>query len=140
MSADQHVSRSLEGSADLDFVDLILDAIESLWESAGYVPDKDRTLFMLAVSEIATNIALHSGDSVTMRVKLNAGMDELEAIIQDTAPPVAIDWGSVTQPDPEAESGRGLDLARSVLDELQHEADSQGNTWTLVRVLRNSPE
>ncbi|MGP6174369.1 ATP-binding protein [Corynebacterium sp. A21] len=140
MSADQQDSRCLEGAADLVFVDLILEAIERLWESAGHVRVMDRTLFMLAVSEIATNIAVHSGDSVAMRVNLNAGADELKAVIWDTAPPVDIDWGSVTQPDPEAESGRGLGLARSVLDELRHEADSQGNTWTLVRVLRNSPE
>lgn len=140
MSDDRRVSRVLDGQADLVFVEQVLDAIEGLGGSMVRVQDMDRTLFMLAVSEIATNIATHSSGPVAVRAELDASSDGLRAVLRDAAPPVDIDWESVELADTDAESGRGLALARSVLDEFRHEADASGNTWTLVRRLRNLPE
>lgn len=139
MSADRQVSHVLEGLAELEFVDRLLDTLDGLWETADYVPDLDRTLFMLAVSEITTNIAKHSEGPVAVRVQLDVSPEQLQATIRDTALPAGIDWESVELADPEAESGRGLALARSALDELDHDADPRGNTWTLARKLSDPP-
>ena len=46
----------VEGPADLELVDTILDRLDSLWPDAPRATDEDRMLFTLAVSEIATNV------------------------------------------------------------------------------------
>lgn len=140
MSDDRRDSRVLDGQADLVFVEHVLDAIEGLGGSMVRVQDMDRTLFMLAVSEIATNIVTHSSGPVAVRAELDATSDGLRAVLRDTAPPVNIDWESMELADTDAESGRGLALASSVLDEFRHEADARGNTWILVRRLSNLSE
>lgn len=138
MTGSSHVV--IKGSADLVLVERLLDAIEGLRGPDANVPEPDRALFMLAVSEIATNIATHNTGQVALGAELHAHPDELRAILRDTAPPVDIAWDTVELPDTDAESGRGLALARSVLDEFRHETDSRGNIWILVRRLHNPRE
>lgn len=88
--------------------------------SAAAATDQDRFLFTLAMSEVVTNIVQHGGDGATLRVEMDVLADELRARIWDTAAPAMIDWESIRLPDDDAESGRGLVLALSVLNELRH--------------------
>jgi anti-sigma regulatory factor (Ser/Thr protein kinase) len=44
-------------------------------------------------------------------------------------------WGKFSerrQPDATAERGRGLAMAKTVLDQLAYRCDDQGNQWTLI--------
>jgi len=136
MDADAHVIR-LDGPARLALVDSVLDALDAAWAAASHVPDLDRTLFTLAVSEVATNMVQHSDGptDVQLRVDIRIAADDLTATLVDTAPPASIDWHGVAMPDPESESGRGLALAQTVLDEFVHTYDDGGNTWVLRRLL-----
>ncbi|MGX9346480.1 ATP-binding protein [Microbacterium sp. KNMS] len=136
MNGDEPVLRArVEGRAEVAFVDAVLDALERIWSRAE-VADADRMLFGLAVSEIATNVVTHSPGDAEVRVtaELEVGRTALTAIIRDTAWPVDIAWADVSMPGPDAESGRGLALAREALDVLDHHVD-HGNVWTLVRRL-----
>ncbi|MGN8026036.1 ATP-binding protein [Microbacterium sp. 22242] len=133
MSSDGRLTRTVRGAADLPFVDELLGTLDGLFAQAPAVPERDRTLFSLALSEVATNIAQHSTRPVTMSAHLEVGADRLSAEIRDDADPVRIDWAAVRLPGEQAESGRGLALAVAVLDELSHRADPAGNTWVLVR-------
>ncbi|MFJ2504189.1 MULTISPECIES: ATP-binding protein [Microbacterium] len=125
----------VSGPAGLATVDEILDTLERLWSDAPGVPAEDRTVFALAVSEIATNMVQHGEvtAAVTLSVDLSLSSDELRATLVDTAPPASIDWHGVAMPDVDSESGRGLALAREVLDGFVHTYDDRGNTWVLVR-------
>lgn len=136
MAADERTAH-IDGPARLALVDSALDAVDTLCAEAGTVLSDDQTAFTLAVSEVATNMVQHSGDTspVTVSVDLRLSADELRAVLVDTAPPASIDWHGVAMPDIDAESGRGLALARAVLDEFVHTYDERGNTWTLVRRL-----
>jgi len=127
----------IEGAATLDLVDDVLDALDALWADAPFVPDQDRTLFTLAVSEVATNMVQHTEnpDSVMLTIDIHVARDGLEATLTDTAPPAEIDWNGVEMPAPDSESGRGLALSTAALDELRHYADQRGNTWRLRRRL-----
>jgi serine/threonine-protein kinase RsbW len=128
----------LSGPAGLATVEEILDTLEGLWPELPDVPAEDRTLFTLAVSEIATNMVQHGEvtASRTLSVEIVLSADELRAVLVDTAPPASIDWHGVAMPDVDSESGRGLALARTVLDEFSHTYDDRGNTWVLVRRVR----
>ncbi len=102
------------------------------------VGDEDRSLFLLAVSEVTTNIVTHGGPGATLTLDVGIHAEDLRARIDDTAPPALIDWNSVSLPSEEAVSGRGLAIAVAVLDELSHEATETGNVWLLRRSLSGS--
>ena len=138
MDATQRVTRTLQGRSDLSFVDEVLDCVEGLWEEAPHVTDENRMMFMLAVSEIATNLVKHNEDPVTVWVTLTADQDRLEAIIQDDAAVLEIDWDAIAEAADDAESGRGMVLVRSVLHEFRSDGVPPGNQWTLVRNIGHS--
>ncbi len=131
----------LRGRAELAFVERALDELDAFWEALAHaVEPLDRTLFTLAISEVLTNIVQHGAvgagaapGPVEIRMTISAGRDELRAVIADTAPPAGIDWEAVAMPETDAESGRGLALARSSLDEFAHTSGDDGNTWMLRR-------
>lgn len=125
----------IDGPAGLALVDRVLDALDALWASAPDVPEDDRSLFTLAVSEVATNMVQHGVTTtpVTLAIDIVVASDELRATLVDTAPPASIDWHGVSMPDADSESGRGLALAQAVLDEFGHTYDDRGNTWVLRR-------
>jgi serine/threonine-protein kinase RsbW len=127
----------IDGPAGLALVDRVLDALDALWAQTPDVPEDDRSLFTLAVSEVTTNMVQHGVTTtpVTLAVDIVASSDELRATLVDTAPPASIDWHGVSMPDAESESGRGLALAQAVLDEFRHTYDDRGNTWVLRRRL-----
>lgn len=130
----------LGGPARLALVDAVLDALDAAWTDAPGVPDEDRTLFTLAVSEVVTNMVQHGEGptAVTVRAEIRLGSGVLTATLIDTAPPASIDWHGISMPDENSESGRGLALSQSVLDEFTHTFDDTGNTWRLTRRIGES--
>lgn len=130
---------SLSGTAELPFVDQVLDALDSLYRDAGDISEEDSMFFSLAVSEIVTNIVTHSGckgdSDVTVTANLIIEEAALSARFEDDAAPVAIPLDEAELPDELAESGRGLAIAKMALDQLSHEVDN-GHIWTLVRKRR----
>jgi serine/threonine-protein kinase RsbW len=133
MAADGRASVALDGAAGPDLLDRVLDAVAELWAAVPGVPQDDRLLFSLAVSEILTNIAQHGTPGGRASVRLEVSADALRAEIRDGSPPISIDWTAISMPDADAESGRGLALAVAALDELQVQAETSGNLWVLVR-------
>lgn len=131
----------VEGPADLELVDTILDRLDSLWPDAPRATDEDRMLFTLAVSEIATNIVQHAGGQGTTTVSavITVLPDAVHAEFRDDAVPAAIEWHTIAMPEPESESGRGLALAQAALDEFTHRYDGHSNVWTLRRDLTSRP-
>ena len=136
MRAEPLAEASLEGAAELDFVDALLDATERLCDRVPGLAETDRTMFTLAVCEIATNIAEHAlprGDeTVRLRVTLSIDADAMQAVFVDTGHPATLDLGAVALPGDDAESGRGLAIVRASVDDLSHDADD-GNTWRILR-------
>lgn len=131
-------SERVEGTADDDLIDAVHSALDRLWDSSPAVGEEDRTLFTLAVSEIATNIVEHARarEPITVAVELSIDEEALRAQFRDDADPAVIHLQDVSMPGEDAESGRGLALAVATLDSLEHDGGSWGNVWRLARLLR----
>ena len=130
-------SRRVSGPAEPALIDRVLDAVDDLWTAVPHVPEQDRTLFAVALSEIVTNIVQHGARDRPVRVDavITAGSEELTATVVDDGPPVRLDRQGTDMPGAEEESGRGLALVRTVLDGFEHRRDSRGNVWVLRRRL-----
>ncbi len=128
----------VEARADDAFIDEVHQVLDVLWTSRPDVDEEDRTLFTLAVSEIATNIVEHARAREQISVRLDLSVDDegLRAVFFDDADPALIDLSDVSMPHEDAESGRGLALALATLDELEHSGEAGGNVWRLTRRLR----
>jgi serine/threonine-protein kinase RsbW len=102
--------------------------------------DEDFGLFELAVGEIVANVAAHArpvgSDGVHVTMELRADSRVFEAVVVDDGAFASLDLDSLRMPDADAESGRGLAMARAALDDLQHRAalaPASGNRWELTR-------
>jgi serine/threonine-protein kinase RsbW len=115
-----------------------LASLHDLLERAGREhPEFDATDLMLletAVIEIANNVVEHGRPAghVRWRFELAVTPETLRATLFDDGQAFA---GDVTTAMPDAldESGRGLALASTVLDELSYSRDDGHNEWRMVR-------
>ncbi|HWJ81156.1 MAG TPA: ATP-binding protein [Nocardioides sp.] len=91
-------------------------------------------LFETAVTEIANNVIEHGRPEGKVRWQFAIDVTErrLEATLSDSG---EVFTGSLDadMPDVLAEGGRGLALARSMLDELTYERIEGVNVWHLAR-------
>lgn len=131
----------LSATAVPPWLDALPDAFSALWVRAPWVPADDRLAVELATTEIAANIVRHSPapDTVEVRTELDAGAGRVVVVLRDTAPAADVDLDR-TMPPADAESGRGLALARACVDRLEHRwvAGTSGNEWRLERRVRSA--
>ena len=98
------------------------------------MPDDVRIQLAIATGEVGANIIEHTGRGRPLWIRMGLQLlgDQVHGIFTDDGPPVAIDMAAVRMPDAMAERGRGLALARAVLEQLSYHCDDIGNHWTLV--------
>jgi serine/threonine-protein kinase RsbW len=122
-----------------DALDTLHDSVQKLRERAGgAVDDTNVMLFESALAEIGANVLTHGRHEgrddapVEFRLRLEGHM--ALATFTHRGPPMhhQLPRG---MPDPTSESGRGLAIARQVLDELGYEREGDINTWRLVKRL-----
>ena len=94
-------------------------------------------LFESALAEIGANALTHGradakGSAVEFELRL-VGRTATATFI-DRGPPVH-NHLTRSMPEPTSETGRGLAIARQVLDELGYERDGEVNRWRLVKRL-----
>ena len=111
------------------------DLLESVWADHPAVGLSDRTLFEIAVTEVAGNIVEHAaaGALLEMEIVVHVTDPRLEATFEDAGPAVDVDLDFAELPDDLAESGRGLALARRAADEVVYWRDGPTNRWRIVR-------
>lgn len=100
--------------------------------------DTNVLLFESALAEIGANVLTHGRQDgpvdapVEYRLRLEGHL--ALATFIDQGPPVH-NHLTRAMPDPLSEAGRGLVIARQVLDELGYARDGETNTWRLVKRL-----
>jgi serine/threonine-protein kinase RsbW len=135
-------SEPFEFHATLSHLD---EGLESLHESVRKLRDAsgrsadDRNLmhFEIALAEIGANVLTHgrpSGTDPPVEYRLWLDDDTAHASFIDGGPPVE-QVLSREMPDPASEAGRGLPMARWLLDELLYKREGEVNKWRLVKRL-----
>lgn len=87
----------------------------------------------IAVAEIGANILEHAARyrPVRLRMRVRVGADRVRVFFADDGEPAHIDLRTVGHPDEMTESGRGLAMAKAVLDRLRYRRHSF-NHWMLL--------
>lgn len=126
------------GAARPEVLDEVHTELERLWETTGDVSPRDRMRFETGLMEIVGNVVEHAyrldhGSAArVLSVSVTVTATEVRGVLADNGLPSEVDLGTVTLPDPEAESGRGLAMALASLDLLEHARVAGCNRWTLV--------
>lgn len=128
---DSGVLDTVTGSTTLDEIGAVIDRT---WSAHGHVPEEVRTQVAIAVDEIGANILEHAarGRPVRLRMVVLVLPDEVRVNFIDDGSPVEVELDSAAMPGEMAESGRGLALARAVLDRLHYRRHLL-NHWTLSK-------
>lgn len=133
-SADP-IGIDLSAPAEPGAMDAVQNELATLWERR---PDLDPGLtmrFEMGLVEILGNIVEHAFDPDTpgrlLTVSVRIEGDVVSGTLSDNGQPVAVDLSTVTMPDEDAESGRGIALALAALDELDYVRDGDCNRWFL---------
>jgi serine/threonine-protein kinase RsbW len=132
-------------SARPEGIEAIHDLVQSLWLQGPTISATDRMRFETAVIEVASNIVKHATaggpgpEEVTIELMLTAEPDRVTARFCDDGRAANVDLVRTQMPGTEAEFGRGMPLARVLVDELTYERSVSTNIWTLT-CLRASPQ
>lgn len=128
--ADFEALETLTGSETLGDISGVL---EQTWSTNSHVPDDVRVQVGIAAGEIGANIVEHAGcgRAVRMRMEVYVRPNEVEVTFTDDGAPVSLNLSGLCMPNELAERGRGLAMARAVLERL-HYCRDMVNCWTLV--------
>jgi serine/threonine-protein kinase RsbW len=119
-------------------LDILHRSIDRLRQATGRASnDRSLILFETALGEIGGNVLTHGRPPGTERpvdysLRFDGGV--VEASLTDSGAPVH-DHLAREMPEHESEAGRGLAMARSLLDELGYERHGEVNRWRLVKRL-----
>lgn len=130
---------ALDAPARPEVLDALHDLLGRAWAQCPAVTGTDRMSVELAVAEIAANIVEHTAgtdEQIDMTAGVAVHSDRVEVDLSDSGDPVSVDFAAASLPDDElAESGRGLALARAVVDEVSYARDGELNRWRIMRRL-----
>ena len=122
-----------------DGLDTLHHSVELLRERTGRgADDRNLILFETALAEIGSNILIYTGKHGTsgppVEYELRLEAETATASFTDRGPPI---HNQLTRAMPAAmsEAGRGIAIARKVLDELGYKRDGEVNYWRLVKRL-----
>jgi serine/threonine-protein kinase RsbW len=133
---EQFEFRASLGRVD-EGLDVLHRSIERLRQSTGRAQDDEKLmLFETALGEIGGNVLTHGRPNGDEEVEYALRFDGrvVVAWLSDLGAPVH-EHMNRAMPGVESEAGRGLALARVLLDELAYERDGGVNRWRLVKSL-----
>ena len=117
-----------------EVLESVHELLERAWAAHSDVSAADRMCVETALVEVAANIVEHAGGS-ELALDVEIHPDRVQAAFRDTGAAFEGDLDAAGLPDDElSERGRGLALARALLDEVRYERVEGTNRWWLVRL------
>jgi serine/threonine-protein kinase RsbW len=118
-------------------VNSVHDLLDLVWRNEPQVSTRDRLCFETALIELASNVIAHgdAGEGVRFQIAVRVLPDRIEADLLDDAADPHLDSTGPAMPETTAESGRGLALIQSLVDEMHHANTREGNSWRIVRTM-----
>jgi serine/threonine-protein kinase RsbW len=114
------------------------ESVKKLREAAGRGEDDVNIMhFEIALAEIGANVLTHGRPDEAdppVEYELRLEQNTARALFVDRGPAVQ-DFQTRAMPDAASEAGRGLPMARWLLDELVYRRDGEANNWRLVKRL-----
>ncbi|MDD7940484.1 ATP-binding protein [Actinomycetospora lutea] len=135
MRADGAHHRTLRVPATPECLERVHALLADLLGDVADVAEADRLGFETALAELVANVIEHAGarEPVRLVVVLAADPAALTADLYDDGPPAGTDPAGASLPDPSAERGRGLALARAAVDEVTYAREAGANHWSMTR-------
>ena len=126
---------SVSGLAVPESLDRVQDLLGGVRADHPEVDENDVAMFETAIVEIHGNVVQHARPEgrVVYAFSLEVLEDRIVGYLTDTGS-TAPDLTGTKLVDELEESGRGLWLARSTLDELDYVRTADRNTWRMVRL------
>src|SRR5947209_19415497 len=119
-------------------LDVLHESVERLRHATGRNEDDHALmLFETALGEIGSNVLTHgrpAHSELPIEYALRLEGTTVVASLTDGGPPVR-EHLSREMPDGDSESGRGLAIARTLLDDFGYEREGGVNRWLLVKKL-----
>lgn len=126
------ILRTVAGPGICDEAHAALDRAFAMY---GQVPDSVRMRTAIAVAEIVANIVEHGSAGrhlVQIEMAISVQPDRVLVALTDDGNEACIDMNAICMPGDVAESGRGLAMARLVLETLAYQRLSGANRWVLT--------
>lgn len=128
----------IRGLAEPGFVDDVQDLLARMLQNAPEVGPEDAMPFELAVVEVVANAVKHATPGAEARLELDFELEIRSHVLvarlyEMGAAPFELPPEPGAMPDEQAESGRGLALARRLLSTISCERHGDSNVWTLTR-------
>lgn len=127
-------TRVLHSTSGPDFPNAIQRTLDAAWVDHAEIPEVIRMGLATAAIEVGNNILEHAGHGRDLQVRMELRVidNQVHVVFTDDGFPAEIDLAKVRMPEPMAESGRGLALARAFSSSLSYRRDRDGNHWTIV--------
>lgn len=112
-------------------------SLDGVWADHPEIPGDVRVNMLAAAVEIGANIVEHSGRDrpVRMTVQFRLSPQRAEIRFTDDGAPADVDTDAVTMPPPLALRGRGLAIAKAILDDVSYRRVGDLNVWVLMHQL-----
>jgi serine/threonine-protein kinase RsbW len=138
MSEPHAAADRVRGPAEPVFVDAVQDLLAGLVQNAPEVGPEDAMPFELAVVEVVANAVKHATPGTENELELEFELEIHSHVLvarlyEIGAAPFELPAQAEAMPDEQAESGRGLALARRLLSTISCERHGDSNVWTLTR-------
>lgn len=122
-----------------DDVNTVHEFLQSIWDENSYIPTRDKYSVETAIIELTSNIILYSDatSGIICEIVIEALENRIDATISDNGELADLALDEHIMPDEFSESGRGIPLIKTLVDEFVYENSENRNMWRISKKFRS---